>query len=201
MITEDSIGRTLRLVEELGIVRPRDLDRHGLARQNLIRLERRGLLRRLGRGIYVAASHTLTEYHALAEVSKRAPRAVICLLSALWYHDLTSQAPYQVWIAIGNRDRKPRIEWPPIQTARFSDAALRSGIEERLLEGVKVRVFGVAKTVVDCFAYRSRVGLDVALEALRQCRAEGRCSMDDLWRFAEVCRMTNVMRPYLESVA
>ncbi len=200
MSPQGDLGRALRLVERLGIVRPRDLDQYGLARENLLRLERNGQLRRLGRGIYVAESHTLTEHHAIAEVSKRAPRAVICLLSALWLHDLTSQAPYDVWIAIGNRDRRPRIEWPPIQTAWLADAALTSGVEERLIEGVTVRVFSAAKTVVDCFAFRNRIGLDVALEALRQCRAEGRCAMDDLWRFAEVCRMTNVMRPYLEAI-
>jgi predicted transcriptional regulator of viral defense system len=126
---------------------------------------------------------------------------VICLLSALRFHELTTQAPFEVWIAIAEKAWRPRVEYPRLRIVRFSKAALSEGVKEHKLEGVPVRVFEPAKTVADCFKYRNKIGLDVAIEALRECWRERRCSMDDLWHFADVCRVQNAMRPYLEALA
>lgn len=193
--------RVLQAVKEAGVLRPRDLDRYGIPRAYLSRLEHAGQLQRIARGLYTLPGAEPSEHRALAEVAKRVPSSVVCLLSALRFHELTTQAPYQVWIAIDRKARRPLIDYPPVRIARFSGAALREGIEEHVLEGVRVPVFSPAKTVADCFKYRNKIGLDVAIEALRECRQSRRCSMDELWRYAGVCRVRNVMRPYLEALA
>ena len=121
----------------------------------------------LGRGLYRSRSVVLTEQHTLAEVCRRVPQGVVCLLSALRYHDLTTQSPVEVWLALGSKARTPKTDLLPLRIVRFSAAALAAGIEERLVEGVPVQVYDPAKTVVDCFKYRNKIGLEVALEALR----------------------------------
>ena len=125
---------------------------------------------------------------------------VVCLLSALRYHNLTTQSPAEVWLALSNTARAPKIDVVPLRIVRFSATALAMGIEEHVVEGVPVRVYDPAKTVVDCFKFRNKIGLEVALEALRAGWRERRFTMDQLWRYATICRMTNVMRPYLESL-
>ncbi len=115
--------------------------------------------------------------------------------------ELTTQAPFEVWIAIGEKAWRPRIEYPRLRVVRFSKATLSAGVKEHRIEGVPVQVFEPAKTVADCFKYRNKIGLDVAIEALRECWQERRCTMDDLWHFADVCRVRNIMRPYMESLA
>ncbi len=192
--------RVLELVGKSGVLRPRDLDTHGIPREHLSRLCRRGLLERVGRGLYVLANADVTEHHSLAEACKRVPHAVVCLISALSFHELTTQAPFEVWLAIGEKAWRPRRTDPPLRIMRFSGDALADGVEEHAIEGVPVKVYCVAKTVADCFKYRNKIGLDVALEALRECWKERRCTMDELWHYAGVCRMENVMRPYLESL-
>ncbi len=190
----------LELARSRGVLRPRDLARYGLAREYLRRLERRGALRRVGRGLYVRADAEVSEQHTLAEVCRRVPHGIVCLLSALRFHSLTTQSPAEVWVAIGVKARRPKDDSLPLRTVRFSGQSLESGVEEHSVEGVVVRVYGPAKTVVDCFRYRNKIGIDVALEALRACWNERRCTMDELWRYARLCRMANVMRPYLESL-
>ena len=143
----------------------------------------------------------ITEYHTLVEVAKTVPHAVVCLLSALRFHGLTTQAPFEVWIAIGQKARRPKVEFVQLRVSRFSQATLTEGVEESLIEGVPVRVFSAAKTIADCFKYRNKIGLDVAIEALRDCRRERKCSNADLWRFAKICRVANVMRPYIEALS
>ena len=129
------------------------------------------------------------------------PHGVVCLLSALQFHELTTQAPFEVWLAIGEKARLPKVDFPPLRVVRFSGRALEYGIEEHRIEGVVVRVNSPAKTIADCFKYRGKIGLDVALEALRDCWKKRRATMDQPWSAAEVCRVANVMRPYLESLA
>ena len=192
--------RVLKLVREAGILRPRDLDSHGIPRQYLRILCDRGLVRRVGRGLYVALDADLTEHHGLARACKRVPDGVICLLSALSFHELTTQSPHQVWLAVGRRSLFSKTQTTGLRIVRFSGEALTSGIETHRIEGVNVRVYAPAKTVADCFKYRNKTGLDVALEALRECWRQRRASMDDLCHYAKICRMTNVMRPYLESL-
>ncbi|MGL6161791.1 type IV toxin-antitoxin system AbiEi family antitoxin domain-containing protein [Microbulbifer sp.] len=122
------------------------------------------------------------------------------MLSALRFYDLTTQSPFEVWLAIPNKARMPQLDYPPLRIVRFSDSALREAVEEHKIDGVPVRITSVAKTVADCFKYRNKIGLDVALEALREAWSEQRVSMDELWRCARACRVSNVMRPYLESL-
>lgn len=193
--------KLIDLVRSQGLIRPRDLLSLGIPRISLTRAVRRGQLERLGRGLYGLPGREVSAHGALAEVARRVPRGVVCLLSALRFHGLTSQAPFEVWLAIENKAMAPKFDYPPLRIVRFSGAALTEGVEEHVVDGVTVRVTGVAKTVADCFKYRNKIGLDVALEALREAWREKRMSSDDLWRYAKVCRVANVMRPYLDSLA
>lgn len=193
--------QVLRLVQRLGIVRPRDLRAHKLPGDALWRLARRGLLKQRSRGVYALAGHEFTEHHSLAEAAKRVPHGVICLLSALRAHNLTTQSPHEVWIAIDRKARLPKSGAAKLRVVRFSGTALSEGIEQRQIEGVRVPIYNVAKTVADCFKYRNKIGLDVALEALREAWRSRRATSKDLWKYAEICRVANVMRPYLESLA
>lgn len=194
------IKKVEELVRVRGVLRPRDLDAYGIPREYLRRMQDRGIIERIGRGLYVLPGRQVTEHHTLVQVAKRIPAAVFCLLSALRFHDLTTQSPHDVWIAIGPKAWRPRVDGPKVRVFRFSGAALTEGVETHTIEGVTVKVYGVAKTVADCFKFRNKVGLDVALEALRESWRERRASMDDLWLYAKVCRVSNVMRPYLESL-
>lgn len=197
---DDQNSQVLDLAYSQGLIRSRDLAARGLPRVALTRLVQRGQLTRVGRGLYAIARPT-SEHGALAEVARRQPQAIICLLSALRFHNLTTQAPFEVWLAIPNKSRAPKMDYPPLRVVRFSGAALTEGIEEHRIDEVPVRITSVAKTVVDCFKFRNKIGLDVALEALREAWQEKRVSMDELWRFATLCRVANVMRPYLESLS
>ena len=194
------IDTVLDLVRQAGVLRPRDLDAYGIPRQYLRLLHDRGMVRRIGRGLYVAADADVSEHHSLAVACKRVPHGIVCLLSALLYHDLTTQTPFEVWLAIGEKARFPKPGGLRLRIVRFPARARTSGVEEVVLEGVPVKIYSAAKTVADCFKYRNKIGLDVALEALRDCWRQRKATMDDLWQYAKICRMTNVMRPYLESL-
>ncbi|MGB5405254.1 MAG: type IV toxin-antitoxin system AbiEi family antitoxin domain-containing protein [Thiogranum sp.] len=193
--------KVLELVKKAGVLRPRDLEPYGIPRVYLSRLHRAGKLQRIGRGLYVLPGTNVSEHRSLAEACKRIPNGVICLLSALRFHELTTQSPFEVWLAIGEKAWRPRVESPPLRIVRFASAALSAGVEEHRIDGVSVPVFIPAKTVADCFKYRNKIGLDVAIEALRECWRSKRCTMDDLWQYAKICRVQNVMRPYLESLS
>ena len=193
--------RLIDLVRSQGLIRPCDLAPLGIPRISLTRAVRRGQLERLGRGLYGLPGREVSAHGSLAEVARRVPRGVVCLLSALRFQGLTTQAPFEVWLAIENKAMAPKLNYPPLRIVRFSGAALTDGIEEHVVDGVTVRVTGVAKTVADCFKYRNKIGLDVALEALREAWREKRMTSDDLWRYAKVCRVANVIRPYLDSLA
>ena len=198
----DSSHRSiLDLAAQRGLIRPRDLDERGLPTVALTRLVRQGLLHRVGRGLYALPDRPVSEHGALAEVASRHPQAIVCLLSALRLHELTTQAPFEVWLAIPNKARAPRMDYPPLRIVRFSGAALTDGVEEHTVDGVPVRVTSVARTVADCFKFRNKIGLDVALEALQEAWRAKRVSMDELWRYATLCRVANVMRPYMESLS
>jgi len=191
----------LKAVRRLGVARPTELEAQGIPRSQLYRLVRKGLVARQARGIYVVSSHPYTEHHALAQVAKRVPNGVLCLLTALRFHELTTQAPAEVWIALPEKARKPRLEYPRLRVTRFSGPALTEGVETHRVEGVDVRVYSAAKTVADCFKYRNKVGIDVAIEALRDFGRRHRGGATDLARFARICRVTRVMQPYLDSIA
>ncbi len=190
--------RTLDLVKRLGLVRPKDLNQHGIPVIYLRRLLHRGELVQPARGVYAVTGHEPTLHHSLAMVSKRIPRGVVCLLSALAYHDIGTQLPSVVWLAIDQRSRPLVTTDLPAKIVRFSAQSLVEGVEEHSVEGVTVRITNPAKTLADCFKFRNKVGLDIALEALRDAWRKRKVTMVELDRFAATNRVTNVMRPYLE---
>ncbi|MGH7151936.1 MAG: type IV toxin-antitoxin system AbiEi family antitoxin domain-containing protein [Planctomycetota bacterium] len=200
MTRGNPLERALGVLEERGIARSRDLERAGVSRTQLRRLLDRGLLERVGRGLYRSPEAPLTERSDLAQAARLAPGGVVCLLSALRFHDLTTQNPFEVWLAIDRKAWRPRAKHPPLRFVYLSGAALRDGVEEHDVGGVAVRVFGAAKTVADCFKFRNKIGTDVAVEALRAYRRAHPKKLEDVWRFAEVDRVTRVIRPYLETV-
>jgi len=197
---ETESDRILHHARRQGAFSLRDARRWGIHPEVVYRLMRAGLVERVARGVYRASDGQFTEKHGLVLTTKAIPEGVICLLSALDFHQLTTQLPFEVWIAIDRRAAQPRVSGLPLRIVRFSGQSLRMGIEEHELEGVTVRVYSVAKTVVDCFRCRSLVGLDVALEALRDCREQRKCTPSDLWEMAVACRIGSVMRPYIEAV-
>ena len=190
--------RTLNLVKRLGLVRPKDLNQHGIPVIYLRRLLHRGELVQPARGVYAVAGHEPTLHHSLAMVSKRIPRGVVCLLSALAYHEIGTQLPSVVWLAIDQRSRPLVTTDLPAKIVRFSAQSLVGGIEEHSVEGVTTRITNPAKTVADCFKFRNKVGLDIAVEALKDAWRKRKVTMAELDRFAATNRVTHVMRPYLE---
>ena len=202
MITasNDTEKAIMKMARKTGVVRAREIRKAGLHPEYLRRLCQSGQLIRTGRGLYVLADGDFTEHHSLAEACKRVPHGIICLLSALSFHEVGSQNPHQIWMAIDRVMRKPKVDYPPIRIFRFSGPSLKEGIEEKKIEGVAVRVYNPAKTVADCFKYRNKVGIDVALEALRECWRSRRCTIDELVHFATICRVRNIMQPYMEAI-
>jgi predicted transcriptional regulator of viral defense system len=191
--------RVLALARERKIIRPRDLGK--IPTMHLVRLVHKGQLVRLSRGIYSLPDGRSTEHHSLAVVSKLAPRSVICLLSALRFHELTTQQPNEVWIAIENKSWVPTVDSVKLRVIRFSGEALKAGARSHEIEGVPVRVFNPAKTVADCFKHRNTIGLDVAIEALRDALKRKKATVDEIERYAKICRVSRIIRPYLEAVA
>lgn len=191
----------LDLARRQGLLRPRDLNTHGLPSVALTRLVRQGLLVRVCRGLYATPDRSMSEHGTLAEVACKYPKTIVCLLSALRVHDLTTQAPFEIWVGIPNKARAPRMDYPPLRIVRFSKAALYDGVEEHQIDGVTVRVTSVERTVADCFKFRNKIGLDVALESLHEAWRAKRLDMNQLWHHARLCRVANVMRPYMESLS
>lgn len=196
-----SKAQALQLIADLGLARPRDLEQHGIARTLLSRLVEEGLVIRQARGIYTVVRHAPTEVHTLAQVAKRVPEAVFCLFTALRFHELTTQSAAEVWIALPEKALRPRLDYPRLRVARFSGLALTEGVEEHRVEGVIIRVYSAAKTVADCFKYRNKMGIDVAVEALRDFSRKHRGGATELARFARICRVSRVMQPYLDAIA
>jgi predicted transcriptional regulator of viral defense system len=197
---QTSIEQILRLARRKGMLRPRDLAALDIPRRHLTRLTEQGILNRSGRGIYFLANADVTENHSLAEACKRVPGGVICLLSALRFHGLMTQNPWEVWMAITPASRKPRVDSPSLRIMRFSGEAFKDGVERHRIQGVDVQLYSAAKTVVDCFKYRNKIGVDVAVEALRDAWQKRVVTAEQISHFAKVCRMTNVMRPFMDSL-
>jgi len=193
--------RALEYCSGRGVVRARDFVSEGIPRITLTRLVRDGRLERVGRGLYAVPGSDVSEHHGLVEASRRVPHGVVCLLSALRFHELTTQQPFEVWMAIDRKARKPRVDSPPIRIVRFGRNALNQGVDEHEIEGVMVRITSPARTVADCFKYRNKIGLDVAIEALRDYRRRRAGTVDELWEAAGVARIKTVIRPYIEAIA
>jgi predicted transcriptional regulator of viral defense system len=200
MHSDTHTQRVLDLVGQKGLLRASDLEAIEAPRVVLTRLNAAGLLERVGRGLYRLPDAQVSEFESLGTVATRVPQAVFCLLSALQFHELTTQLPREVWIAMPRGSHPPRIDYPPVKMVQFTGEAYSAGVEQVERDGVRLRVYGVAKTVADCFKHRNKIGLDVALEALKDARSRNRASVDEIWRYAKVCRVANVMRPYLESI-
>jgi len=188
------------LVRHTGVLHTRDLKPLGIHREYLRRLCTKGLLVRTSRGLYMSPDAGETVHLGLLQVAKAIPKGVICLLSALRFHEIGTQSPHEVWVAIDRRAARPCVDYPKMRVVRFSGKALTEGTEEHDIAGVHVRIYNPAKTVADCFKYRNKVGIDVALEALREVRRKRQCSNDDLWNYAKICRVAEVMRPYMEAM-
>jgi len=181
--------------------RPRDLARHGISRMQLKAAVTSGFVQRAGRGLYLLVdSAEVTEKHTLAEVSQRIPKGTFCLLTALRFHELTTQNSPEVWVALPPSAWRPRLDTVKIRIVHFSGPALEEGMEQRQVEGIPVKVYNPAKTVADCFKFRHKIGLDVALEALRETWRARRATMGELEHYAQIDRVAKVMRPYLETL-
>ena len=191
----------LQLLGRQGIMRLSDLKAEGVHAQTISRLVAEGTVIRTSRGLYELANADIGISHSFAEMAKRVPKGVICLISALQFHEITLQAPRSVWVAIGEKDRKPKISHVATKFVRFGGKALSVGVKTYAIDFVPVRIFDPAKTVVDCFRYRRTVGLDVALEALRLALSERKTTPGEIADYARQLRIWSVMRPYLESVA
>ncbi|MBA4122006.1 MAG: type IV toxin-antitoxin system AbiEi family antitoxin domain-containing protein [Acidobacteria bacterium] len=189
-----------KLLEENNIVRSSDLTKIGVPLIYLSRLVEKGELLKIGHGVYTRTTANFNENQSLLEAINTIPNSVVCLLSALRFHELTTQNPFEIWLAIEAKAWRPKTQILPLRLNYFSGKAFTEGIETRDIEGVTLRVYNPAKTVADCFKYRNKIGLDVALEALRDAWRQKKATMDELWHYAKICRMSNVMHPYLESL-
>lgn len=192
--------QVINFVRDHSVVRPRDLKELHLPKDYLHILAKEKIIEKLGRGLYQWPDKDIGEYQSLVEVSKLAPKAIVTLLSALNFHKMTTQNPYEIWLAIDRKDWRPVISYPPVRYVTMSGCALHEGVEKHNIDGVFVQVYCPAKTVVDCFKYRNKVGLDVALEALRGGWSAQKFTMDELLKYAKICRVKKIMQPYLESL-
>jgi predicted transcriptional regulator of viral defense system len=189
------------LIRKRGLARTRDLEKKGISRSQLRRLDARGVVRRVGRGLYALPDAAITEHRTFAEAARIVPGGVICLLSALRFHGLTTQNPFEVWMAIGRNAWRPSREELRLRLVHSSGPAFTSGIERHDVGGVRIRVYSAAKTVADCFKFRNKIGIDVAVEALKDFTRKHRGGANDLARYARICRVTRVMQPYLDAIA
>jgi predicted transcriptional regulator of viral defense system len=189
----------LELAREKGIIRAEDVEAAGISRNYLYRMHKEGLLEKRAVGLYTLPEAPVTENSSLAEVAKRLPHAVVCLISALSYHEITTQIPHEIWLTIPRGSWRPDVEYPPLNLTYVSGSAYSFGIQEYVLNGVAVKIYSPAKTVADCFKFRNKVGLDVAIEALREAWRSRKVTMDELVEAAEVDRVSKIMRPYLEA--
>ena len=194
-------ARVLQLARKRRLFRLSDATNAGIHPESVRRLTRRGQLARVGRGLYALASLEPTEHHTLAEVAKRVPRGIVCLLTALRFHGLGTQNPREVWLAVDRRAGIPRIDFTPVRIVRISGAALSVGIDKHGIDGVPVRITSPARTVVDCFKFRNKIGIDVAVEALREYRRLRKGTVDELWRQADRLRLSKVIRPYWDAMS
>lgn len=193
-------ARTLALARHHSVLRASDLKAAGVPRVTLGRLVATGQLERIGRGLYRLPGAHATEHETLMSVARRVPQAVFCLATALQYHGITTQLPRQIWIAMPRGSHLPKLEYPPLRMVQCAPAVQRLGVESFTHDHVTIHVYGVARTIADCFKFRSQIGLDVAIEALKIALSDKRSTVDEIWRFAAVQRVTTIMRPYLEAI-
>ena len=193
-------ARILELAHRQRLLSAADLRSHGWSPQLLLKLHRTGQLQRVSRGLYSLPDSEVTEHQSLAEVCRRVPKAVVCLLSALQFHEIGTQLPHEIWIALPEATQTPALDYPSLRIARLRGEAYSEGIETIVEHGSMIRVYSLAKTITDCFKFRHKVGLDVALEALKEAWRQRRLNIDEVTRYAKINRVARVMQPYLETV-
>jgi len=192
--------RALAFLKAGGMARLSELVAHGVTASTVSRLEREGGIVRLARGLYQRPDVTIDAHHTLAEAAKLVPKGVICLTSALAYHELTDQIPAKVWIAIGPKDWRPRFLYPPARFARFPSNHLRTDVERHVIDGVDVPIFGIAKTIVDVFRYRRIIGINVALEGLREALCKRKATPAQIAKYASDAGVWKAMEPYVSAL-
>ena len=192
--------QVLEIAKKKGIIRASDVEAAGISRNYLYRLCRERLLVKNARGLYTLPEAPVTEHSALAEIAKRIPHAVVCLVSALSFHGITTQIPHEIWLAVPRGSWRPNIDYPPLNLTYISGDAYSFEVQEHDINGVIIKVYSPAKTVADCFKFRNKVGLDVALEALREAWRSRKATMDELVEAARINRVSKIMRPYIEAI-
>jgi predicted transcriptional regulator of viral defense system len=193
-------GRTFAFLKSKGMARLSELIAEGVTASTVSRLEREGVIVRLARGLYQLPDASIDAHHTLAEAAKLVPKGVICLTSALAYHELTDQIPAKVWIAIGSKDWRPNFRYPPARFAHFPNNYLRNGVERHVIDGVDVPIFGIAKTIADLFRYRRTVGINVALEGLRKALRKRKATPAQIAKYASDARVWKTMEPYVSAL-
>jgi len=184
-------GGQLRMSEAIG---------HGISRYSLYKMRDNGILEQVSRGIYRLVDLPSITNPDLVTVSLRFPKSVICLISALSYHQITTQIPHKISVAVSRNARMPSLDSPPVHAYKFSDEAFNSGIDEHEIDGVTVQIYNPEKTLADCFKYRNKLGMDVVLEALKLYKSQKSYSLDKLLKYARICRVDKLMKPYLEAI-
>ncbi len=201
---EPAIKQSFKKIEEIlekkSFVTVKDLVSAKISRNILSDMAKEGLLTRLKPGVYESNNRTVSEFESFVDISVQAPNAVITLISALQFHDLTTENPHRVWVAFERGQRVPKIKYPPIRHVIYSAKSYNYGIEEHTAQGVSFKVYSVSKTIADCFKYRHKIGLDVAIEALKDGFNSNQTSIKEIWDAAKICRVQNVIRPYMEVI-
>lgn len=201
-VSEEKINNAINVFEKRGgILRTSEALDEGIYRRTLYHMEEEGIVTKLERGVYKLADVDMLANPDLAIVAKKVPKATVCLISALDFHEMTTEIPHKVHIALPRTSRDPKLEHPPIKVYRFSGDSLTEGIENHEVDGVEVKVYNPAKTIADCFKFRNKIGLDIAMEALEQGIEQGKASYSDILKYAKICRVKSVIKPYLESIA
>jgi predicted transcriptional regulator of viral defense system len=183
-----------------GIVKTSDAINAGIHPRTFYNMLQEGIIEKLSRGLYRLVGLPALGNPDLVSVSKRVPNGVICLISALAFYEITNQIPHEIYLAVSRNSQVPQIDYPPVRIFRFSNSAYTEGIELEKVDGMLIRMYSPAKTVADCFKYRNKIGLDVAVEGLKRYRETKLFNVDEMMYFAQVCRVARVMRPYLEAV-
>jgi predicted transcriptional regulator of viral defense system len=192
--------KILELSDAQGLVRSSDMEKLGATRATIARLVAKGELQKVARGVYMKANRVPSDLDNLLEVSIKVPKSVFCLLTALSLHEITTEMPHEAWIGLEYGGKKPLFDFPPLRVIKYSGPSFEFGVETKEISGVSVRLFSVAKTVADCFKYRNKIGLDVAMEALKDGWRKKRFTIDELNEAAKANRVRNVMRPYIEAM-
>jgi len=201
-VSKEKIDNAINVFQRHGgILRTSEALDAGIYRRTLYHMEEEGLLTKLERGVYKLSDTDMLANPDLTIVAKKVPKARICLISALDFHGITTEIPHEVHIALPRTSRDPKLDHPPLQVYRFSGDSLTKGIEKHKVDGVEVQVYNPAKTIADCFKFRNKIGLDIAMEALEQGIKQGKASYSDILKYAEICRVKSVIKPYMEAIA